>query len=166
MDDGPEAAFRIDAHAVNGWHVNLTPGQQPDVTGRCQEIINSVTDPDPHRPDLLTTDTLSPDSGEYADHLRNNGPYDDETILGGLVVMERKKDGTVYKRVRKFRPGWLKDFPWLQYSRAEDVMRCTICLKHNRSSAFTKGTRTFHLDNVKKHEGSSSHQKAVELEMY
>ena len=43
-----------------------------------------------------------------------------------------KKDYEKNKRKRNFLPAWKDTYEWVQYSDAEGLMYCSICVKHDK----------------------------------
>ena len=52
--------------------------------------------------------------------------------------------------VRKFRLAWKNVYPWLQYDE-EKGMPCSICVRHRKNNAFTKGTNNFRSSTLERH---------------
>jgi len=79
------------------------------------------------------------------------------------------------KRKRVFCSSWLTNRSWLKYDDENEVMTCTLCIKHCRESAessknirgqgtFITGSSNLKKSAVEDHENSKGHVKAVELE--
>ena len=68
------------------------------------------------------------------------------------------------KRKRCFYPNWSVQFPWVEYHEDGHYMLCTWCTKQGFKSSFTRGCRTFHIDSLRTHDGSLSHQQASYIE--
>ena len=79
------------------------------------------------------------------------------------------------KRKRVFCSSWLTNRSWLKYDDENEVMTCTLCIKHCRESAessknirgqgtFITGSYNLKKSAVEHHENSKGHVKAVELE--
>ena len=62
--------------------------------------------------------------------------------------------------VRKFRPAWKNVYPWLQYDE-EKRMSCSICVKHQKNNAFTKGTNNFRSSMLERHVAHDDHADAL-----
>ncbi|XP_013386636.1 uncharacterized protein LOC106156073 isoform X3 [Lingula anatina] len=65
---------------------------------------------------------------------------------------------------REFKESWRAKFGWIQYDSQREMMFCTLCQKHNKINAFTKGCTTIKKDNASKHELISDHKEAVSQE--
>ena len=50
--------------------------------------------------------------------------------------LQEPKASSSMSTVRKFCPAWKNVYPWLQYDE-EKGMSCSICVNHQKNSAFT-----------------------------
>lgn len=74
------------------------------------------------------------------------------------------------KKAYRFQNSWLETFWFLRYSPTLDKMWCHVCRLHADKSyqnmSFIKGSRRFHIQNLKKHSQSSYHNDNVERHMW
>lgn len=73
------------------------------------------------------------------------------------------------RRAARFQDAWLKRFWFLRYSETLNQMWCHVCRlnadQSSRKSALIKGSRVFHITNIKKHGTSTYHKDNVERYM-
>ncbi len=78
-------------------------------------------------------------------------------------MIESEPELTEIKRgkVYTFRREWLNQFPWLRYSKADNIMHCIYCKVCEKTmagnSAFVTGSNTFRIETLKKHNASIKH---------
>ena len=70
--------------------------------------------------------------------------------------LQEPKASSSMSTVRKFCPAWKNVYPWLQYDK-EKGMWCSICVKHQKNNAFTKGTNNFWSSTLERHVAHHDH---------
>ncbi|XP_069130425.1 zinc finger protein 862-like isoform X2 [Argopecten irradians] len=69
------------------------------------------------------------------------------------------------KRQRSFQKDWKDRFHWLDYSEESKLMKCTICIKYDKSvppGTFVTGTSNYKIDMLRRHEGSETHIQSLQ----
>lgn len=77
------------------------------------------------------------------------------------TIFEAKHSEMKRRKVYAFRREWLDQFPWLRYSKTDNVMYCIYCNECGKAiagnSAFVTGSGTFWIETLKKHNASAKH---------
>lgn len=86
---------------------------------------------------------------------------DAETVLDNEPDSESEPAENKRGRTYRFRRQWLEEFPWLRYSKDDNIMHCIYCKECGKSmagsSAFVTGSNTFRIETLKKHNASNKH---------
>ena len=75
---------------------------------------------------------------------------------------EQKKKYETESRKRTFQPHWLKEFSWLRYDNAKNIMTCHVCCEYETIGVYVNGSNFFRKDSLFSHEKSVSHLNNVE----
>jgi hypothetical protein len=65
---------------------------------------------------------------------------------------------------RSFVPSWLEKYDWLRYDSDNNFMYCGLCVKYQKSNAFTEGCQNFRRDNLNKHINTNDHKVSCRQE--
>ena len=65
---------------------------------------------------------------------------------------------------RTFVPSWLEKYDWLRYDSESNHMYCVLCIKYQKSNAFTEGCQNFRRDNLNKHINTNDHRASCRQE--
>lgn len=94
----------------------------------------------------------------------------DESISADLVISPEdvcKVSSGGGRRIRRFKPEWLKKFWFLRYSPTLNEMWCHVCRQYtvqsSRTSAFIIGSKQFKIHTIKLHSQSNLHKKCLQL---
>ena len=79
--------------------------------------------------------------------------------------LQESKASSSTSTVRKLRPAWKNVNPWLQYDK-EKGMSCSICAKHQKNNAFTKGTTNFRSSTLERHVAHHDHADALKRQLF
>lgn len=84
-----------------------------------------------------------------------------------LTDEKQDVDASASKRAkfeRTFVPSWLEKYEWLRYDAASNLMYCALCIKYQKSNAFTEGCQNFRRDNLNKHINTNDHRASCRQE--
>ena len=84
-----------------------------------------------------------------------SGSSDNE---GDNLTTTTKKSFKKYHK--KNQPAWEKNFPWMNFD--GKVMTCSMCVKHGKQNALTKGCSNFCVNALKHHARCQTHKESVE----
>ncbi|XP_059401713.1 zinc finger protein 862 isoform X2 [Carassius carassius] len=94
----------------------------------------------------------------------------DESISADLMVATDESSKLSLgsgRRIRRFKPEWLKKFWFLRYSPTLNEMWCHVCRQYtvqsSRTSAFIIGSKQFKIHTIKLHSQSNLHKKCLQL---
>ena len=73
--------------------------------------------------------SIAADNGKTSKLSNKSGKSSDKLSKGSDSV---KKDYEKNKRKINFLPEWKDTYEWVQYSDAEGLMYCSICVKHDK----------------------------------
>lgn len=62
---------------------------------------------------------------------------------------------------RVFQNKWLSLFSWLTFNDKNNVMQCSLCLKHQKMNTFTEGTSNFRTSTLTRHANGKDHKAAI-----
>lgn len=65
---------------------------------------------------------------------------------------------------RSFVSSWLEKYDWLRYDNSLNLMFCVLCIKYQKSNAFTEGCQNFRRDNLNKHINTNDHKVSCRQE--
>lgn len=65
---------------------------------------------------------------------------------------------------RTFVSSWLEKYDWLRYDSNSNLMFCVLCIKYQKSNAFTEGCQNFRRDNLNKHVNTNDHKASCRQE--
>ena len=83
-----------------------------------------------------------------------------------MEEVSREKPGKSESKQRRYQTSWEKDFPWLEFEKEENKMRCKVCCGFpalaDVSSSLYIGTSGFTRTSLQAHARSKSHHKCSE----
>eukprot|EP01022_Parablepharisma_sp_SALTPOND_P024033 TRINITY_DN52790_c0_g1_i2.p1 TRINITY_DN52790_c0_g1~~TRINITY_DN52790_c0_g1_i2.p1 ORF type:complete len:270 (+),score=20.20 TRINITY_DN52790_c0_g1_i2:37-810(+) len=90
-----------------------------------------------------------------------------ERLRAGLPTTSQSPPASVKikepttKVVRKYRPQWEQEYPWLTLDPNTELMYCKWCMVGGESNTFTVGCSKYQKSTLQEHERSTLHQRAI-----
>ena len=157
----PQAEFPIRPHGESQVTSGSTNYPTPESVRGSKNELNKDLTPKFYRERGLSSgssdDTCSGDSTQVDQDTEAKNTPQDSPEDGDAV------SGKGYQKIRRFCSHWLVIFPWLDYDENQKIMLCKMCCRYHLNNTFTRGSRSFHIDTLRKHEGSIVHQSASKL---